>query len=72
MYFSRRGWKYSRTLLSLLRSKPVSYSVPLSAATMDSVAGWDVPKANGEMAVSMTSAPASMALSITMEARPEV
>ena len=37
----------------------MSYGVPLSAATMDSVPGWLVPQAMEEMAVSMWSAPFS-------------
>ena len=72
MYFSRRVMKYSRTSLRATRSRPVSYSVPLRAATMDSVGAWEVPSARGDMAVSIISAPASMPLSRHMEARPEV
>src|SRR5690606_2501589 len=61
-YFSLTGLKYSAISLSLPRSRPVSYSVPLSVATRGSVGGWDVPSANGDIAQSTTSTPASMAL----------
>ena len=71
-YFSRSFMTYGVISLKLSKSIPVSYSVPFRAATIDSVAGCDVPSAKGDIAVSITSAPASMALSITMEARPEV
>ncbi|MNN67460.1 hypothetical protein D3C81_1830940 [compost metagenome] len=50
----------------------MSNSLPLSAATIDSVPGWLVPQAKLEMAVSMWSAPASMALSWHMEPMPAV
>ena len=69
---NQRRIKYSRISLRALRSKPVSYSVPLRAATIDSVGAWEVPSASGDIAVSIISAPASMPLSKHMEARPEV
>ena len=50
----------------------VSYSVPFSTATRDSVAGWLVPPPKGDRAVSTTSTPASMALRMVMEPVPAV
>lgn len=50
----------------------MSNSLPLSAATIDSVPGWLVPQARLEMAVSIWSAPASMALSWHIAPRPAV
>ncbi len=44
---------------------PVSYGVPLKVSTITSVAGWDVPRANGDIAVSMISTPASTAFSMS-------
>ncbi len=70
--FSRRVAQYSRTTLSLLRSSPVSYGVPLNAATIDSVGAWEVPIARGDIAVSTISTPASTALMMAIEAMPEV
>jgi hypothetical protein len=49
------------TVLSLRRSIPVFRGVPAREATTLSVGGWDVPIANGDMAVSRISTPASMA-----------
>ena len=40
----------------------MSLGVPMSAVTTISVAGWELPKASGTVAVSMTSTPASTAL----------
>ena len=59
MYFSRTFLKCSHTGSSFSRSMPVSSSPPASAATMDSVGGWLVPREKGEIAVSTMSAPAS-------------
>ena len=50
----------------------MSYSVPARAATSDSVGGWLVPIARGEIAVSTISTPASIAFSTVIEARPDV
>ena len=47
---------------SLPRSSPVSFSVPLSVATRDSVAGCEVPFAKGDSAQSTISTPACMAM----------
>jgi carboxybiotin decarboxylase len=53
-------------------SRPVSYSVPLNASTITSVAGCDVPIENGDIAVSIISAPASTAFIYVIEATPDV
>ena len=53
--------KYGQTV------KPVSYTHLIT-----SVAGWDVPSANGDIAVSMISHPASTAFMYVMEATPDV
>ena len=71
-YFWRMVAKWARILSSCFKSRPVSYSVPCRAATIDSVGAWEVPSASGDIAVSMMSTPASIALSSAMEARPEV
>ena len=44
----------------------------MKVSTITSVAGWEVPSANGEIAVSMISTPASTAFMYVMEATPEV
>ena len=61
MYFSLIGLKYSDASFNKSRSSPKSYSVPLNAKAIGSVGGCDVPSANGESAVSIISAPASIA-----------
>ena len=71
-YFLRTAWKYMPISWISDRSRPVSYSLPLSAATIDSVPGWLVPQAKLEIAVSIWSAPASMAFSWHIEPRPAV
>ena len=71
-YFLRTAWKYMPISWISSRSRPVSNGVPRRAATIDSVPGWLVPQAKLEMAVSMWSAPASMALSWHMAPMPEV
>ena len=50
----------------------MSRSVPASEATTDSVGGCEVPSANGDMAVSRMSTPASIAAWYDMDAIPEV
>ena len=50
----------------------MSRGVPLSVATRDSVAGWDVPLASGESAVSTMSTPAIAAIRLTMSPVPLV
>ena len=60
---SRRTFsKYLAISKSFSRSSPLSYGVPVSAETTISVAGCELPKASGTVAVSMTSTPASIAL----------
>ncbi len=44
----------------------------LECSTITSVAGWHVPSANGDIAVSMISTPASTAFMYVIEATPEV
>ena len=66
------GWKYSAISARRFWSKPVSYSVPLNVSTITSVAGCDVPIENGDIAVSIISAPASTALRYVIEATPDV
>ena len=61
-YFLRMVRKYSEISSSRPMSMPVALSLPASAATMDSVGGWDVPIDIEEMAQSRMSAPASTAL----------
>ena len=51
---------------------PVSYSVPFSVATSDSVAGWEVPLPSGDSAQSTMSQPASIAFRLTMSPVPVV
>ena len=53
-------------------SSPVSYSVPLKAAIIDSVGACDVPSASGLIAVSIASAPASTPFNKHIEASPDV
>src|SRR5216683_6954397 len=55
---------------NLSRSNPVSYSPPSSAAMTLSAAGWEVPQANGDMATSSMSAPASTAAMYAIGAIP--
>ena len=64
--------KWTAASLILFRSRPVSRGVPLSVATRDSVAGWDVPLASGESAVSTMSTPAIAAIRLTMSPVPLV
>ena len=64
--------KCSVALVSSLRSMPVSYSVPCRVAIRLSVAGWEVPLARGDSAVSTMSTPASMAFMLTMSPVPVV
>ena len=47
-------------------------AVPLNASTITSVAGWLVPIANGDIAVSIISHPASTAFKYVIEATPDV
>ena len=54
------------------RSRPVSYGVPSRAATIVSVQGWDVSRANGESAQSTVSTPASIAFMYVMLPKPDV
>ena len=46
--------------------------MPSNVLAITSVAGWLVPSANGETAVSMISHPASTAFMYVMEATPDV
>ncbi len=62
--------KYLAMVNSFSRSSSVSLGVPMRAVTTISVAGWELPKARGTVAVSMTSTPASTALRYVMGARP--
>ena len=57
---------------SFSRSRPVSYSVPFSVATSDSVAGCAVPLPNGESAQSTISTPAIIAIRFVMSPVPAV
>ena len=58
--------------LSFSRSMPVSRLVPLSVATSDSVAGWEVPFASGDSAQSTMSTPAWAAIRFVMSPVPVV
>ena len=53
-------------------SRPVSYGVLRREATSVSVAGWEVPPANGDIAVSSMSSPPRIAMSDDIEAIPDV
>ncbi len=53
--------KYLAMANSRSRSSSESYGVPMSAVTTISVAGCELPKASGTVAVSITSTPASIA-----------
>ena len=64
--------KWTAASLILFRSRPVSREVPFSVATRDSVAGWEVPLARGERAVSTMSTPAMAAMRYTMSPVPVV
>ena len=60
-YFGRTFAKWSRISISLSASRFVVYGVPSSIATSDSVGLWPGPRLIELIAVSTTSAPASMA-----------
>ena len=53
--------EYTLPTISNHSEMPVSRFVPIKDATILSVAGWEVPPANGDMAVSRMSTPASIA-----------
>ena len=57
-YFSLRVSKYFLIWFNAFKSRPVSNSVPCNDATILSVGGWEVPQANGDIAVSKISTPA--------------
>ena len=71
-YLGSTDSRWSPISSSLSRSSPVSLSVPRNVVTSGSTAGWDVRRASGASAASITSTPASTALTQVIEAMPLV
>ena len=70
--FSATPRKWAAASTSLAISRPVSRLVPCRVATMDSVAGWEVPFAKGDKAQSTMSTPAWAAIRLVMSPVPVV